>query len=353
MLKFTEPNILRALGAIGCTSNGKRNEAGWLSVTCPWHFNGKNIDRNIGNCFAHLETGVINCFSCGLKSNVVRVYQLKNNLATYSEAEDKIRSISPFETILKPVELTPRKPKVPVSLLEGETYKLEPNKYRYTRLRGFTQEFVDKYGLIRCLSGLYEDYFIIPVVDRQKGIHLFEARKLLQHERLEELLGIKSGDINELTKIYKSKTEEDLKGKDSQLLFYLSSRKVLYPPNCEIKSTIWNVDELDFKRDVVVCEGIGSIPRLQEVFGTQVTCTFGSDVSIPQFKYLERFRNIVLLVDPDDAGSKWVGKFHKHFTQKNIFVIKDYAKDTDPDFSKKIQSSAIVSTGEYLLKLIL
>ena len=61
---------------------------------------------------------------------------------------------------------------------------LEPEKYQYTRERGFTREWCEKFGVVHCLSGFYLDYMIIPIEDKEKGVQLFEARRLMEYEYL-------------------------------------------------------------------------------------------------------------------------------------------------------------------------
>lgn len=280
---------------------GKANHKGWLSILCPFH-----DDKHFGSCSINVNTGVISCWVCG---NHHINHLLNDNSQinfTYTEQQQQEERITPSK------------------LTEKMHYnfvhmKFNPDDFHYTKQRGFTQEFVDHFNIVRCFSEPYRDYFCIPIIDKNKNIYECEFRKLMAYE-------------------YQN---------DNSMQYYLNDKKVKYEKGSRIKETIWNIDNLNKNTVLYLCEGIGSMAKLW-AYNKNSTCTFGAQISDYQIKYLQQFPLIRMIPDWDKAGFESVDKLRKYIDNLQIIDIGEM-EDTDDNFILEISdTNNIIIPKEYI-----
>lgn len=334
-------NIYQILDKLGIRHNNYAQPNGFIVVSCPF---GTHEDST-PSAGVHKETGIINCFSCKQTSNITKLIQNRFR-CSYKEAEEYLKDFYPaylpsHNAIIEKEKEKDVKKEFKLNLILSD---FDPLKFKYTLDRGFTKEFNEKYNIKLCLSHQYENYFIIPIIDTDQNIHTFEARKLKQYEILKQ----KNVDLSDYRlkdgKIYK----------DSELVFdhalqYLLQPKVLYPAFTRNKETIFNADNIEYDKDLILSEGFASLPKLEQVF-TNCSCSFGSSVTQHQIKFLKRFKkDIVILPDGDMACFLMLEELNKYLS--NIKIIDIDVKDDGADFITQLKSAHIITIGEYLLKL--
>lgn len=95
--------------------------------------------------------------------------------------------------------------------------------------------------------------------------------------------------------------------------------KYLYPVHCNISAFLFNFDYClcNFK-DVIVVEGVFDLLRLWEIGVYNAVATMGCNASKDQVFLLEKFSNICIAYDNDEAGNKGAKKLIKNL----VNVIK-------------------------------
>lgn len=116
-----------------------------------------------------------------------------------------------------------------------------------------------------------------------------------------------------------------------------SKTKVLYPKGGSV-STLFNIDNLDKKKPLVVVEGIMDIPKIWKFFTKNVTTTFGIQITNEQKTLLSSFDHIILFPDGDDGGREMIRIFDSfyHKEYKIAFIDK---KDPGDAFIKEIETA--------------
>ena len=339
------------------------NSKGWVKVRCvlPGH-----NDKHPSAAF-NLNNGVYSCFSCHTTTNIYKlISQLKN--ISYREAVQYIDN--EVEVEQAPLNNLQNRniETIEQQVLDKSTKKffntiplLNPEDYEYTKLRGFTFDFCNEFDIQLAINGFYKDYLIIPIRNKYYNLDTFEARKLCQLQYLQkwfesrEPLSILEKRFSEL----KEKTHIRIKNgaiidKDgltstNPTLYYLLKTKVLYEPNSPLKSILWNIDNLDYNRDVIICEGLGSVPKIYQNYSTNVTCTFGSQISDEQILLLNKFKGKkIFLSDWDKASYAMLAKIRNYV--ENVFVFSEQTDDTEIDFVNKL-NQGYIEVSRFLLNI--
>jgi 5S rRNA maturation endonuclease (ribonuclease M5) len=237
---------------------------------------------------------------------------------------------------------------------------IDPDKFFYTKERGFTIEFCKTFGIEHVLSFPYSDYYCIPIIDTEREIYTFEFRKLMEYEYLKKRY---ESDIpfNRLKTIFKNECDTNnlildnykvwkdvVELSDSNLL-YLLETKVKYEKNSTLKMTLWNIDNLKFNETLYLVEGIGSISKIWSHISKNVTCTFGSKLTKEQLDILKLFKKIIVIPDNDEAGRQIV-KCMSGDLRNILFVIDINKEDTDIDYISEIRSSICIPCIEFIGK---
>ena len=149
--------------------------------------------------------------------------------------------------------------------------------------------------------------------------------------------------------IYHSSELISLEGRD---LTGKAKTKVLYPKGAGAVSNLFNYDNLDKSKPLVVVEGILDMPRIWQYVTKNVTTTFGVNITSEQKEQLKQFDHVILLSDSDEAGRNMVNYLDK-FMDKPFWVARlSHGDPGDPTISiEELQQSvqqAKESTAFYL-----
>lgn len=367
------------LSNIGITFVERKKE---FSIICPYH-----NDKKFGNAVVYKESQRLVCFhgSCKVNVNMLDLYIHQTGKSFKESVTDltgsfgyekdstsfgyKIRKkrnkLNREKLLEKEKKEQKEKEEEKAILQEGDVKKekpitmledFNPLDYKYTRERGFTPQFVEEFNIKRCVKGLYKDYFIIPIINSKLSINTFEARKLIEQEKLTQLLETK-GKLSDLRDLFSEYLKENnitlslnTEGKmrlhkkgiefyDSDI-YYLIKPKTLYESEVlRDKPTVWNIDNLNVNETLYIVEGIGSIPKIYSHITKNVTCVFGSKISDIQVGILNSFEHIILIPDSDDAGYGLVTTFaEKIRSEWEVKLVKE--KDTDKNYVDSIVNSS-------------
>lgn len=340
-----------ALNSCGIKSNGFVSSKRWLGILCP--ISG-HYDKHFGNCFINLDSGVIKCFACGGSSHISKF--LKTNSQTFGFlqklVEEKSKPVvnNSFTAPLKPTEF------IMSSLM---TVPLIPEKFIYTRSRGFTKEYCEEFNIRHCLSYPYMDYFLTPVIDTKKQINEIEARQLCRYEILKKYIDYNENSEKTIQECFneylKSLSDINQRKKEDSTLWYLLDTKVKYLPNSNLYQTLFNIDNLDYNKDLYVVEGLGSHPKIYCNISKNVTATFGSNLDELQIEELKKFTGkLYFISDNDKAAIKMFERIRFEFDNtENIRIIDIPVEDTDESYMDKIMACKGETIGEYLIKYYL
>ena len=354
-MKLTEQQIRKAKNLLNIPTNNQRN-GNWLGILCQLH-----SDSNFGNASINLESGMMFCFSCHQKISIIDLAKQRFNVSFKEVMKmiDDCYEIS-FQSI--PVQTKQKERKQSKVLREFEEVVFNPEHYYYIRQRGFTQEFCKEFNITRCLSGIYNDYMIIPIKDSAKGIEEFEARRLFEYEKLNMFFNTIEGNYHRLQRKFekyiikeKIKFKNYLLYKDDVLFYddlikYLLQPKVKYVPNSQAYRTLFNIDNLKFNETLYLVEGTGSLSKIWTFISKNCTCVFGSKIDIEQIELLKKFKHIVIIPDNDLAGYMMIKDLNKELT--NFSVINIVTEDTDNSYVKDIQNTNEIAPSVYLSKYI-
>jgi 5S rRNA maturation endonuclease (ribonuclease M5) len=355
---FTREIILSALNHLGIKAGDTKNN--WIKIRC---INPTHLDEN-PSAGIQVGTGIYHCFSCGYKTNIVKIVQNKLLLNSYKEAKDFVlnNSILSFSNNI-PRFISEKKPEKKIIKKENN-YSLEvtpfnPQDYYYTSIRGFTNDFCKIFNINHCISSTYLDYFITPIQDSKKGIKTFEARKLMQYEYLKKYYK-SNRSLKSLNKAFdREKEEKKLKLKKGKVfgvsdeifnsnLKYFLQTKVLYPPNSNISKTIFNIDNLNFDEPLYLVEGLASVPKIYLNISKNVSAVFGASITEEQLEYLKLFKEIYIIPDNDLAGLQMTKTISDCI--KNSFVIPIKTEDTHESYIYDILHSRIVKASRYVVR---
>jgi DNA primase len=361
-MSLTLYNINSALKDLNISTSGVIRD-GWLEILCPLPSHGKP-DKHYGNCSIHIPTGIIACFSCQGRSNIFKLYQKAFNL-TYQQALEKIHQDSVIDIKYTPEQTITTTFYGSKAEYNFTTTPLKPQKYFYTRQRGFTESFCKEFNIVQCLSGIYMDYMVTPIIDTAKNIQEFECRKLMEYDYLKKYFKVQDVPYyklkNQLNKIIKEKKLRVIKDKllDGEkeeifddVLKYLVKSKVLYPSNSKNKLTLLNIDDLDYSEDLYLFEGTGSVPKTYQYITKNVSVSFGAKVTEAQIEYLQKFTHKIIHVPDFDAAGYISVKKLAPYLKDNYFIKVPKKEDTDKDFILYLEKSPLLTPSEYLSKYL-
>ena len=373
MIQFDKQIIIDTLNTLGIENTGKPDRKGWLPVICPFH-----NDSSYGNAAINVKHSGFNCFACGHKTNLIGIVKHTKGISGkeaiqflglsdynfYKEINDrKIISSENYNQKEK------NKSKFIITYSELGLVEFDPQDYEYTRLRGFTKQFLKDFNIKLCVSGRYEGFMIIPIKDESLDIDLYEARKLYEHEKLKEYYKIRRASEDELRNRFKEERREnkyrldfdkalckhivtDKNGRyhTDKDFVYLVMPKVRYPSAMDIDYTIFNREYLDTDKDLYIVEGIASLPKTMKVFGNNVTAVFGSNLSVEKLHILSKFKRIIVIPDGDLASIKMIQLLTS--TLENILVIDKKRDDKDIHYEYDVKKSPLVDSMKYLVNKI-
>ena len=339
------------------------NSKGWVKVRCvlPGH-----NDKRPSAAF-NLNNGVYKCFSCHTTTNIYKLISKLKNI-TYREAVQHIDGEIDVEQA--PLNNLQNRN---IETIEQQVFDkkakqffntvplLNPEDYEYTRLRGFTFDFCNEFDIQLAVNGFYKDYMIIPIRNKYYDLDTFEARKMHQLQYLQKWFESNGSQIELEEKFSDFKESTHIKIKEGVIidkdgliynnstLYYLLKPKVLYESNSILKSILWNTDNLDYEKDLIICEGLGSIPKIYQNYSTNVTSTFGSNISDEQIMLLNKFKGKkIFLSDWDKASYLMLAKIRNYI--ENAFVFSEQTDDTEIDFVDKL-NQGYIEVSRFLLNI--
>jgi DNA primase len=353
-MKLTEQQIRKAISLLNIQVTGSKN-GNWLGLVCPLH----SETTPGGSCFINLESAMINCFSCHQKISIIDLAKQRLNLPF----NDIIKMIDGHFEISFPIsniKIKQKERKESKVIHNFEEIRFDPNHYYYTRKREFTQDFCKQFNVTRCLSGIYNDYMIVPIKDSIKGINEFEARRLFEYEQLNMFFNIIEGNYEKLKKKFEKYIKREkielrnyLLYKNNVLFYddqlkYLLQPKVRYVSGSQAYRTLFNIDNLKFDETLWLTEGICSLPKIWTYISKNCSCTFGSNIDKEQIELLAKFKRIVIIPDFDLAGYEMIKELNKSLNSFSVKNIK--SEDTDESYIEDIKTKCELSPGDYLTK---
>lgn len=361
-INFNQEEIIRTLDNLNILHEDTPNSRGYLNVICPFH-----DDKDFGNSGIDISTGVIHCFRCHTSKDIISLVREKMNFS-FKEAvnfiknkdifnkKEKLNNVSCDFNLNNKENIKNKKINKKIKTIDDLILeKFNPEDFEYTRIRGFTKKFCNEFNIQKCISGWYKNYFIIPIFDTKKNISTFEARKLnkfeylksigITEEQLEKTIEIKKLKIKDF-KVYSRITEEYI---DNSIFLFLLKPKVLYPSGSIINETLFNIDNLDFNKDLWASEGMGSIPKIYENISKNVTCTFGSEITDSQIEYLKKFNKRKIII-PDNDEASLIEIESLNMQVENLFVADIKSEDKDNSFITDLKNCNIISAFEYVAK---
>ena len=346
---YKNVNVIEALNTLNIKYQGHPNSKGWLSIICPMH-----ADKDFGNASANVNSGVIACYKCGATKHISSLLKERGSNYVYTA----------------PQVTTPVKPEVKKSSIDNTmTYRFihkeidNPEDFYYLKQRGFTKEFCKEFKIVRSFTDPYSDYFAYCIQDTNKNIKCVEFRKVMQFEYLQTYYDSHNTTYEQLAEDFKETCKSNnihitdyklYKGNEiivDKVLFYLLDKKVKYESGSFVKNTIFNVDNLNYDEILFLTEGISSLPKIWDNISKNCSCTFGSQVSSEQIIYLEKFKQVNLIVDQDKAGVKMVRTLRDNL--KNLYIIDIPYEDTDKEYVEAIKNYKLKTPGEFLAKSII
>jgi len=348
-------NYYPIIHELGIKYESKIND-GWLKCHC---ISGIHKDKN-PSMGIHLNTGVIHCFACGLNTNIYKLVQQRLNIS-YKEAIKHVNGETDIYIPQDPVQnLKQEVPENKIYVQPKQNYPFvsmpltKPEDYFYTRLRGYTKQYCDEFNIQVALSGLYEDYFITPIVDTEQQFISFEARKLIQYENLQ--IYFNKRDLYEFIpeqmpdqffKIIKQKKENNIELTTIEKRLQLN--KVLYPIGHRVNTTIFNIDNLNFNEDLILFEGLATHPKVYQYVFQNCTSIFGANLSNEQLLILKQFKkNIIVISDNDNASYALIKRLNQF--KEDIKVFDCITDDKKASFVDDINKANIISAAEFLVK---
>lgn len=301
--------IVFVLDGIGVKYEGDFNSKGWLPILCPFH-----SDSNFGNAFIN-EESIIKCFSCGEVSNLFKLVKLKKPKLSNKEVFEYLgeSSSSKLDRILSSREEKVKNNNVKTSkraIVNLPSKEVDLNLY-YCKSRNFTQDWINHFKVSIITEGYYKDYFNIPIIFNRVKVSN-EFRKSNEYESFFKFMAKRNYTLEKYRNEYKQETKE-LKEQDVYLKYpkltkeiysYIKKPKTLYPSGSSIiKQNLFNIDYLDYSKDLYLCEGIAGTAEIWNRESKNVSALFGVNFSDNQLNILKNFTKRIYVVSDNDEAS--------------------------------------------------
>lgn len=308
-INFSQIEITHLLDRLGIRNKTRNSDA--IQIVCFEH-----DDKDFGNAEISSSKQAYHCLKCGASGSILSMVMHRMRL-TFPEALEftgKNNSQQYINFAYKKKDdifIEEEKPEIKrekYSMPSG--IKFNPRVYDYTRDRGFSKEFIEKFNIILCTQGYYKDYIIIPIISHEHEVETFEARDIIRD-------GLRD--------------------------------KVLYPKGCNLNKTIFNYNNLNKDEDLYIVEGIGSVSKIWTNISKNVTCTFGSQVTDSQIDILNEFSAKKILVpDNDEAGSKMI--MNLSYLVENLYVKIISSEDIEDMYVDDILHTNPIEGMRYIIR---
>jgi len=270
---------------------------------------GKHEDKN-PSWSINKNTGLFHCFSCGYSGNIVSLIKdlTGQTIQQYLKLDD------PFSFMFRAslYNQTPTKQEhktgITKTILNIQGQLLDPleNKQvmKYLESRYIDKNFIKDFNINYCdktiINGTtFKNRILIPIVE------------------------------SDIVVSYEGRT------------FVLDKPKVLYPKDSSV-NTLFNIDNIDKKKDLILVEGIMDIPKIYTHITKNVTCIFGASITNRQLKLLNEYENLIIIPDNDKAGKILLEKLDENLTEREFQVAKlTNSKDPGDATLEEIQNALL------------
>ena len=172
-----------------------------------------------------------------------------------------------------------------------------------TRVRGMSKEFIEffKIGVIR-RSEIYL---------QKKNQYSDKIKKVLFFDRL-------------CIPIYEYGKRVSIEGRR---IDGVKDYKVIYPSSIggvggSAYRRLFNIDNLDVNRPLIVCEGTMDIVKIWSYFDKNVTCTYGASLKPQHKEDLKKFKDIIVFSDSDEGGEHMIDHIYNFIKDREIKVAR-------------------------------
>ena len=232
-------------------------------------------EDNTPSWFINKNSGIFGCFACGYRGNL---YTLIKEL-TGQSLKDYLQIGNPDDYMFKAM-LTKKKKrirKIPTKLkITGDILDPHSDKQvmEYLRNRNIDDQFINDFHIKYCnfivINGTkFCNRILIPIIVDGKILS------------------------------YDGRTFTDDKP------------KVLYPKGTSL-GTLFNIDNLDFNKELILVEGIMDMVKIYTHITKNVTTCFGINLSNKQIDLLENCQHLLVIPDNDKAGKQFISLLDKH-----------------------------------------
>lgn len=252
------------------------------NITCP---NPGHADSS-PSCDVNLETGLWNCFSCGAKGDLVRLYHLVTGVPM-EQAVERLRSGNPLDVLrsmgsrlakmrFRPIPPGSRRPKLP-DFNSYQSAWARRDKLRELRARGFNDATLSAFG--------------VQWVEEQE-LHNREGKPF----NLTNSWGIPVVDTDNLLMAWcyrRSRWSGDWQP------------KYLYSDGVEVADLWFGLQFHAEAREIAIVEGAFDAMWFHQC-GVPALALLGAEMGQRKIMWLQRYRSVTLVGDFDVAGHRWV-----------------------------------------------
>lgn len=264
-----------------------KEKTGYYLGKCPFH-------QEENPSFSIKKEGFYKCFSCGQTGSLLTlIYKLTGKSAYKFLNIQDIPSFQ-FQNFNKRDIEYPTEKSVKDIKVIGSLKNIDESTYVQTYLkdRRVTDQFIKDFSI------RYTEYCVVNKTE-------FKKRIMIPIYKNNQLTGYEGRDY--------TKTQKP---------------KVLYNAGASI-SSLFNIDNLDRKNTLIVCEGTMDIPQIYSFITKNVTHTFGAALSYKQKQQLNEFKDIIYFMDNDLAGEKVLIELDKFYNYE-FRIAKPPIEGQDP-----------------------
>lgn len=251
-------------------------------IDCLWHTGKTKIRIN-------KQTGVFNCFRCKAHGNLwtLCLKMTGKNLYDFLGITPEKRRILSFDrTLAKARTEVVEEVKIDDIIIQGESYDIHGDN---------VPNFVQKAAKELYLTPEYCEYYGVKYSLNQhiRGAHIPEEKRTTYSNRFvwPIYLGDKLVNVDGRTMVG-----------DNPKVIYCKGGKT---------ATMFDINRLDPTKLLIVCEGIKDTIKLWHLGYRNITAVLGASISEEQIRQLRLFKEIVFLIDNDEAGLEAADKLYE------------------------------------------
>lgn len=356
--RFSGKQIVEILDSLSIGHTNKPNTKGWINLYCPYH-----SAKKITNAMINVYHGGFMCFSCKTTGDIIDIVEKIKGFSFKETLEFlNINDQQYYKDLVSDANQKTERMESTYNPKMGELSNFDPLEWKYTRERGITKEWLEWSGSKLNTGGKYNDYLIIPIIDQERNIYEYEARKLKEYEYLISYYG-----FDEESKLKDQWEEEKKKNRyeieyDNQKktwycesikgpvydyrVVYLTRGKALYR-NARILDTIFRREFLRKDLPLYIEEGLGADSKNRQLF-PNLTCTFGSNLSDSQLQIFKEFKEIIVIPDNDRASSKMISRLTNNHT--NVKVLDKQLNDKQSGYIEELKKAPVIDAYRWLYR---